>query len=65
LTSGSALNASTIAERTADPSVLMPDCRNSLTASSSKQIELRDKAATGMKLCRDELAKELINLDPD
>ncbi len=28
-------------------------------------IELRDKAATGMKLCRDELAKELINLDPD
>ena len=28
-------------------------------------IELRDKAATGMKLCRDELAKELINLGPD
>jgi hypothetical protein len=28
-------------------------------------IELRDQAATGMKLCRDELAKEPINLEPD
>jgi hypothetical protein len=27
-------------------------------------IELCDKAATGMKLCRDELANELINLEP-
>lgn len=27
-------------------------------------IELRDKAATGMKLCREELAKDLINVEP-
>ena len=26
--------------------------------------ELRQHAADGMKLCRDELAKELINLEP-
>jgi hypothetical protein len=27
--------------------------------------ELLDHATGGMKLCRDELAKELMNLDPD
>ena len=27
-------------------------------------IALHDKAAGGMKLCRDELADELINLEP-
>jgi len=31
---------------------------------AQQAIELRDKAAAGMKLCRDELANELIELEP-
>jgi hypothetical protein len=52
--------------------VLIPQPREGVNAGLSEQLDhieqqalaLRDQAAGGMKLCRDELANELINLEP-